>query len=89
MFVNDDYFTKCWQILYDEVRDISKHIKASNGEKEIFGEGEKLLDNQNLSQILHVSYRTLQRYRNEGALPYLKRGQKIYYKASAVREICK
>jgi hypothetical protein len=57
-----------------------------NSEKEIFGEDEKLLDNQNLSKILNVSYRTLQRYRSEGALLFLKHGQKIYYKASAVHE---
>jgi hypothetical protein len=36
--------------------------------------------------MLHVSHRTLQRYRTDGLLPFLKRGQKIYYKASDVRE---
>ena len=85
MYVNDDYFEKCMQKLHGELREITKYFKALNGEKEVFGEDEKLLDNQNLSQILNVSYRTLQRYRSEGLLPFFKRGQKIYYKASDVR----
>jgi predicted site-specific integrase-resolvase len=36
--------------------------------------------------MLHVSKRTLQRYRREGKLPYILLGQKIYYKTSDVRE---
>jgi predicted site-specific integrase-resolvase len=36
--------------------------------------------------MFHVSKRTLQRYRSEGILPFIKRGQKIYYKKSDVRE---
>jgi len=38
------------QIL-DEVREIRKHQKAQNGEKEVFGEDEKILDNQDLCRI--------------------------------------
>jgi hypothetical protein len=34
--------------------------------------------------MLHVSNRTLQRYRTDGVLPFIKRGQKIYYKTSDV-----
>ncbi|MDR1582839.1 MAG: helix-turn-helix domain-containing protein [Prevotellaceae bacterium] len=86
MYANDDYFEKWMQKLYGEVRDISKHLKASKGTREVFGENEMLLDNQDLCQMLHVSHRTLQRYRTGGLLPFLKRGQKIYYKASVVRE---
>jgi hypothetical protein len=47
---------------------------------------QKPLDNQDLCLMLHVSPRTLQRYRSEGLLPFSKRGQKIYYKTSDVRE---
>ena len=86
MYANDDYFTEWMKKLYDGQREILRNQKALNGEKEIFGEDEKLLDNQNLKIILNVSDRTLQRYRSTGALPFFKRGQKIYYKASDVRE---
>jgi hypothetical protein len=86
MYTNDDYFEKWMQKLYGEVRDMSKYLKAFHGAKEVFGENELHLDNQDLCQMLHVSHRTLQRYRTDGLLPFLKRGQKIYYKASDVRE---
>ena len=86
MYANDDYFTKWMEKLDGRLREILKNQKALNGEKEIFGEEEKLLDNQNLKIILKVSDRTLQRYRSTGVLPFFKRGQKIHYKASDVKE---
>lgn len=86
MYTNGDYFEKWMQKLYGEVCGISKYLKASHGAKEVFGEGELHLDNQDLCLMFHVSKRTLQRYRTDGLLPYTKRGQKIYYRASDVRE---
>ena len=85
MFVNDDYFDKKMQQILEEVREIHQYQKAQNGEKEVFGEDEKILDNQDLSRILKVSYRTLDRYRRKG-LQFFKRGQKIHYKASDVKK---
>jgi len=85
MYVNNDYFTEWMKKLDGRLREICKYFKALTGEREILGEGEKLLDNQDLSQILKVSGRTLQRYRSTGVLPFIKRGQKIHYKASDVR----
>ena len=37
------------------------------------------LDNQDLSQLLHVSVRSLQRYRSLGILPYKLLHKKAYY----------
>lgn len=47
-------------------------------------DGELLLDNQDLCQLLHVSKRTLQRYRSTGELPFHKVHQKMFYKESDV-----
>lgn len=47
-------------------------------------EGEVLFDNQDLCQLLHVSKRTIQRYRSTGDLPFHKVHQKTYYKESDV-----
>ena len=47
-------------------------------------EGEVLFDNQDLCQLLHISKRTLQRYRSTGDLPFHKVHQKTYYKESDV-----
>ena len=47
-------------------------------------DGEILLDNQDLCQLLNVSKRTLQRYRDSGALPFQTLYQKTFYKESDV-----
>jgi len=39
----------------------------------------KLLDNQDLCQLLHVNKRTLQRYRSKGILKYVRIGGKTFY----------
>ena len=43
------------------------------------------LDNQDLMQLLHVSDRTLQRWRDEGKLPFSKIKGKIWYLESDVK----
>lgn len=52
-------------------------------------EGEILFDNQDLCQLLHISKRTLQRYRNSGELPFQRLHRKTYYKGSDVQEFIK
>ena len=47
-------------------------------------DGELLLDNQDLCQLLNVSKRTLQRYRDSGELPFQTLYQKTFYKESDV-----
>ncbi|NDV83996.1 helix-turn-helix domain-containing protein [Bacteroides sp. 51] len=49
-------------------------------------DGELLLDNQDLCQLLHVSKRTLQRYRSTGELPFQTVYKKTYYKESDVHK---
>ena len=86
MYIDNEMFEKWMEKLYSKICEKSKGNKLSANAEHIFGKDEKLLDNQDLCLNLHVSPRTLQRYRSEGLLPYIKRGQKIYYKASDVRE---
>jgi hypothetical protein len=49
-------------------------------------DGELLLDNQDLCQLLNVSKRTLQRYRSSGELPFQSLYQKTFYKESDVHK---
>jgi len=51
--------------------------------------GELLLDNQDLCQMLNVCKRSLQRYRSLGWLPYQKIDQKTYYLESEVEKFIK
>jgi len=49
-------------------------------------DGEELLDNQDVLQMLKISTRSLQRYRSSGRLPYYTISGKLYYKLSDVHE---
>ncbi len=42
------------------------------------------MDNQDVCMLLHVSKRTLQRYRSDGLLPYRMHRHKTYYRRSDV-----
>ncbi|OJV52480.1 MAG: DNA-binding protein [Bacteroidetes bacterium 43-16] len=55
-----------------------------NGKASI--DGDELLDNQDLLQMLKISNRSLQRYRSLGKLPYYTISGKLYYKLSDVHQ---
>ena len=85
MYIDNEVFEKWAKKIDGTMREMGKDLKSLVNTKDIF-ENERLLDNQDLCLMLHVSPRTLQRYRSEGLLPFVKRGQKIYYKASDVQK---
>jgi len=85
MRIDNDVFEKWMEKLFGKMTEIGKDLKSLINTNDVFDSDDKLLDNQDLCLMLHVSNRTLQRYRSDGVLPFLKRGQKIYYKASDVR----
>ncbi|GHV53599.1 DNA-binding protein [Bacteroidia bacterium] len=48
---------------------------------------QKWLDNQNVCQILNISKRTLQTYRDNSTLPYSQINHKMYYKPGDVQKV--
>lgn len=64
---------------------LSEHIEEVQKSRATV-DGEELLDNQDLLQMLKFSNRTLQRYRSSGRLPYYTISGKIYYKSSDVHQ---
>ncbi len=52
-----------------------------------FGLKERWLDNQEVKQLLKISPRTLQSYRDKGILPFSKLGGKFFYRASDVEKL--
>ncbi|MFW2135483.1 helix-turn-helix domain-containing protein [Chryseobacterium sp. TY4] len=50
-------------------------------------DGEQLLDNQDVLQLLKISSRSLQRYRTDKKLPYYTISGKLYYKLSDVHQL--
>ena len=50
---------------------------------------EKWLDNQEVMQLLNVSKRTLQMYRDESLIGFSQVGNKMYYKTTDVEQFLK
>ncbi|RUT70861.1 DNA-binding protein [Flavobacterium cupreum] len=67
-----------FDLLNDHINDIKKQCCSIDGEE--------LLDNQDLLQMLKISNRSLQRYRSIGKLPYYTISGKLYYKLSDVHQ---
>ncbi|HUH28025.1 helix-turn-helix domain-containing protein [Gelidibacter sp.] len=67
-----------FDILGEHIDDVQKQRNSIDGEE--------LLDNQDLLQILKISNRSLQRYRSIGKLPYYTISGKLYYKLSDVHQ---
>ena len=50
-------------------------------------DGERYLTDREVTQILKVSRRTLQEYRNDGVLPYIILGGKVLYRESDLEKV--
>lgn len=68
------------------VAQISEIKEKLNNQQEATPLSENWLDNQDVCQLLHISKRTLQHYRDNGLLPFSQIGAKIYYKASDIED---
>ncbi|KAA6326990.1 hypothetical protein EZS27_023981 [termite gut metagenome] len=86
MYVDGSDFEKWMERLSQKLNEIGKNLKSMINTTEVLEKDEKLLDNQDLAFLLKISYRSLQRYRTSGVLPYFMIGHKTYYRASDVRE---
>ena len=62
------------------------HKKTDKLIPETTGKELKLLDNQDLCQLLNVDKRTLQRYRSKGTLKYLRIEGKTFYTIDQVND---
>ena len=82
-----------WMSKIMERFDRHERMLASLAGKEVkevkYLDGERLLDNQDLCQLLQASKRSLQRYRSSGTLRYQMLWHKIYYKESDVEDFLK
>ncbi|HUH36073.1 MAG TPA: helix-turn-helix domain-containing protein [Moheibacter sp.] len=67
-----------FDMLGDNINDLQKKRNTIDGEE--------LLDNQDLMQMLKISSRSLQRYRSIRKLPYYTISGKLYYKLSDVHQ---
>jgi hypothetical protein len=76
-----------WMERIMERFDILKEQVSSRKSRYIEIDGEVLLDNQDVLQLLKISSRSLQRYRTNKKLPYYTISGKLYYKLSDVHQL--
>lgn len=76
-----------WMDRIMERFDLLKEQMIKNQSRFIEIDGEQLLDNQDVLQLLKISSRSLQRYRTDQKLPYYTISGKLYYKLSDVHQL--
>ena len=85
MYIDNENFEKWMEKLSKKLSDIGKDLKSLINTDRVLDDNEKILDNQDLAFLLKVSFRTLQRYRVSGVLPFFTIGKKTYYRAGDIR----
>lgn len=73
-----------YQELVGKLDAINQRLNAKEKEPK-----EKWLDNQELMQLMKISKRTAQHYRDSGLISFSQVGNKIYYKLSDVEDLLK
>lgn len=69
--------------LVGQIEEIAEHIRKSGSAKSP-GTEDRWISNREAMNILGVSSRTLQRYRDTGRIPFFKMGKKCRYRLSDV-----
>lgn len=71
-------------LMKERLKEFSTQIKEICGEKK---KEDVWLDNQDVCQLLKISKRTLQTYRDNGTLAYSQIGYKCYYKKVDIEKL--
>ena len=88
-FLDRRTFEDCMRQVFSRLDRQDEMLSAMHGGVHEKPQGIALLeddtmDNQDVCMLLHVSKRTLQRYRSDGLLPYRMHRHKTYYRRSDV-----
>ena len=76
---------RTWELIMKRIEalaDKTEDLCRNTGDKSL----QKWLDNQEVCQLLGISKRTLQTYRDNGTLPYTQINHKIYYRPQDVEQ---
>lgn len=82
MYIDNENFEKWMEKLSKKLNEIGQNLQSLINTDKVLDENDRLLDNQDLAFLLKVSFRTLQRYRSSGKLPFFMISHKTYYRAS-------
>lgn len=75
---------KTFEQIKQRFEDFTKQVKMFCRDGQ---ENEKWLSNNDVCEILQISKRTLQSYRDSGLLPYSQIGHKCYYRVSDMEQL--
>ena len=87
MNIDRDNFESYMERILEQIELL--HQKTDKFMTDTGGKELKLLDNQDLCQLLNINKRTLQRYRSKGTLKYLRIGGKTFYTVVQVNDLIK
>ena len=89
-YIDSEILEKLITTMVDGFARIEKKLERMNRQKECL-DGDTLLDNVDLAELLGVSQRTLARYREKGLIRYynMKDNGKNFYHASEIQEFLK
>jgi 3-methyladenine DNA glycosylase Tag len=76
--------SEAFQEIVKKLEEIHKRLDSKEKEPK-----EKWLDNQEFLQLLKISKRTAQHYRDSGMISFSQVGAKIYYRLADVEELLK
>lgn len=76
--------SKTFEQMKGRFEDFSRQVKILCGENQ---DKEQWLGNDDVCNLLQISLRTLQSYRDNGILPYSQIGRKCYYKVSDIENL--
>ena len=74
---------RTFEQMMQRFEDFIKQINALCGQNRSI---DNCLDNRQVCELLKISLRTLQTYRDTSILPYSQIGRKCYYKASDIEQ---
>lgn len=75
-----------FDLLVGRIEEIAEHIRKNEG-KEASRGTERWISNREAMEILGVSPRTLQRYRDSGCIPFSKIGKNCRYRLSDIERV--
>lgn len=75
---------RTFEQMMQRFEDFAKQINTLCGKNR---SNDNWLDNRQVCELLKISPRTLQTYRDNGVLPYSQIGHKCYYKATDIEQL--
>lgn len=88
MNIDSEKFDELYMLVVSRFDKIDRKLERMTKIKDSM-DGDKLLDNQDMCELLGVTKRTLARYRQKKLVSYYMIDGKTYYKASEIQDFLK